>query len=90
MAFLLPIGGLYATYHLLGEPETTIELVGVKPHVTHDQSAQPLVARYLASLRFQPASLSLPLNYSWMVGIRWKFEKTNWGPIWVFPKMDGL
>ncbi len=21
----LPIGGLYATYHLLGEPETTIE-----------------------------------------------------------------
>ena len=25
MAFFLPIGGLYATYHLLGEPETTIE-----------------------------------------------------------------
>ena len=21
-----PIGGLYATYHLLGEPETTVEL----------------------------------------------------------------
>ena len=24
--YILPIGGLYATYHLLGEPETTIEL----------------------------------------------------------------
>ena len=23
--YLLPIGGLYATYHLLGEPETTID-----------------------------------------------------------------
>ena len=23
--YILPIGGLYATYHLLGEPETTIE-----------------------------------------------------------------
>ena len=25
-AYILPFGGLYATYHLLGEPETTIEL----------------------------------------------------------------
>ena len=24
--YILPIGGLYATYHLLGEPETTIDL----------------------------------------------------------------
>ena len=24
--YILPIGGLYATYHLLGEPETTIEV----------------------------------------------------------------
>ena len=24
--YILPIGGLYATYHLLGEPETTIEI----------------------------------------------------------------
>ena len=23
--YILPFGGLYATYHLLGEPETTIE-----------------------------------------------------------------
>ena len=23
--YILPVGGLYATYHLLGEPETTIE-----------------------------------------------------------------
>ena len=23
--YILPIGGLYATYHLSGEPETTIE-----------------------------------------------------------------
>ena len=23
--YILPIGGLYATYHLLGEPETTIK-----------------------------------------------------------------
>ena len=23
--YILPIGGLYATYHLLGEPETSIE-----------------------------------------------------------------
>ena len=23
--YILPIGGLYATYHLLGKPETTIE-----------------------------------------------------------------
>ena len=27
--YILPIGGLYATYHLSGEPETTIEMVGV-------------------------------------------------------------
>ncbi len=25
LAFFLPIWGLYATYHLLGEPETTID-----------------------------------------------------------------
>ncbi len=25
--YILPIGGVYATYHLLGEPETTIELM---------------------------------------------------------------
>ena len=25
--YILPSGGLYATYHLLGEPETTIEMV---------------------------------------------------------------
>ena len=25
--YILPIGGLYATYHLLGEPETTIEVL---------------------------------------------------------------
>ena len=25
--YILPFGGLYATYHLLGEPETTIEYV---------------------------------------------------------------
>ena len=24
--YILPIGGLYATYHLLGEPETAIDL----------------------------------------------------------------
>ena len=24
---MLPSGGLYATYHLLGEPETTIDMV---------------------------------------------------------------
>ena len=23
--YILPFGGLYATYHLLGEPETTID-----------------------------------------------------------------
>ena len=23
--YILPIGGLYATYHLLGEPQTTID-----------------------------------------------------------------
>ena len=23
--YILPIGGLYATYHLLGEPETTVD-----------------------------------------------------------------
>ena len=27
--YILPSGGLYATYHLLGEPKTTIELSGV-------------------------------------------------------------
>ena len=26
MWYILPIGGLYATYHLLGEPKTTIDL----------------------------------------------------------------
>jgi len=24
--YILPIGGLYATYHLLREPETTVDL----------------------------------------------------------------
>ena len=27
--YILPIGGLYATYHLLGEPETTISNGGI-------------------------------------------------------------
>ncbi len=27
--YILPIGGLYATYHLLGEPETTIEVMQI-------------------------------------------------------------
>ena len=27
--YILPSGGLYATYHLLGEPETTIETFGL-------------------------------------------------------------
>ena len=26
-AWILPSGGLYATYHLLGEPETTFDIV---------------------------------------------------------------
>ena len=26
--YILPSGGLYATYHLLGEPETTIDVLG--------------------------------------------------------------
>ena len=37
--YILPIGGLYATYHLLGEPETTIELRSFylrKRHCAHD------------------------------------------------------
>ena len=25
--YILPIGGLYATYHLLGEPKTAIDLI---------------------------------------------------------------
>ena len=28
--YILPIGGLYATYHLLGEPETTIDFHFIK------------------------------------------------------------
>ena len=28
--YILPIGGFCATYHLLGEPETTIELLRVR------------------------------------------------------------
>ena len=30
--YILPIGGLYATYHLLGEPETTLEFPLHSPH----------------------------------------------------------
>ena len=28
--YILPSGGLYATYHLLGEPETTLEKISNK------------------------------------------------------------
>ena len=28
LIYILPSGGLYATYHLLGEPETTIDFLG--------------------------------------------------------------
>ena len=38
--YILPIGGLYATYHLLGEPETTIDDFGWK-------FTQPLKLRFL-------------------------------------------
>ena len=31
--YILPSGGLYATYHLLGEPETTIEYVGAHNYI---------------------------------------------------------
>ncbi len=27
--YILPFGGLYATYHLLGEPKTTIDKMGI-------------------------------------------------------------
>ena len=30
--YILPIGGLYATYHPLGEPETTTETTGLVGH----------------------------------------------------------
>ena len=41
--YMLPIGGLYATYHLLGEPETTIDTlsensINVEPHVMQNMS----------------------------------------------------
>ena len=42
MAFFLPIGGLYATYHLLGEPETTVDLEQIF-YVNHLQVSQPSV-----------------------------------------------
>ena len=31
--YVLPIGGLYATYHLLGEPKTTIDFASSYPPV---------------------------------------------------------
>ena len=33
ISYILPSGGLYATYHLLREPETTIEFLGAIPLV---------------------------------------------------------
>ena len=45
--YILPIGGLYATYHVLGEPETTIDLRkllqswGCWVHLTSDQPHLP-------------------------------------------------
>ena len=34
--YILPIGGLYATYHILGEPETTIEILPLQKSRTVD------------------------------------------------------
>ena len=38
--YILPIGGLYATYHLLGEPETTIEIP--YPKTPFSEKKQPI------------------------------------------------
>jgi len=36
VTYILPIGGLYGTYHLLREPETTIEKIAGNRWVTGD------------------------------------------------------
>ena len=48
--YILPIGGLYATYHLLGEPETTIDVTDAE---RTNQSTQPRGPCSLAFLSAQ-------------------------------------
>ena len=50
--YILPAGGLYATYHLLGEPETTIECV--------------FTARPLFQVASSQEGLQLPHEYIYM------------------------
>ena len=45
--YILPSGGLYATYHLLQEPETTIEFLFVSMEVTHVDPSQPKLCQAL-------------------------------------------
>ena len=49
--YILPIGGLYATYHLLREPETTIELVlqgfSATHHYVYSNKKQWLITQLL-------------------------------------------
>ena len=54
--YILPIGGLYATYHLLGEPETTIDFF-----LIHHQPINPLITPHPGVLSgyFRAAELLL-------------------------------
>ena len=75
--YILPIGGLYATYHLLGEPETTIDhrvqiiatiICKGHKHITHlghlKVGPEPIVINGVIP------SLKLTARpYKWMVGI---------------------
>ena len=41
--YILPSGGLYATSHLLGEPETTIDYMGIM--MNHDKDPYKTTSR---------------------------------------------
>ena len=65
--YILPIGGLYATCHLLGEPETTIEYCLMLPKlvlqylVVAKKFKDPLIGRRIAILQIHFLKLTVRL-----------------------------
>ena len=47
--YILPSGGLYATYHLLGEPETTIDIYQERWGIFHGYGSLPEGTSFLTA-----------------------------------------
>ena len=61
--YILPIGGLYNPYHLLGEPETAIDFQGVCFLIPKKKNLDPGPTRRKSQRSIQQYPVSLLVGY---------------------------